>query len=124
MNRLVLVTGTFPYGSGETFLEAEIPYLVGAFDEVIVFPTLIKRGDKDCTRILPEGARVFSGLPPANCTTNIWTCLTKNEVWREITKRCIGRHPLKRIYSCLQFEKRVIESVAASDELIEWVQFG
>ncbi len=34
--KLVLFTGGFPYGSGETFLETELPYLSEAFEEVII----------------------------------------------------------------------------------------
>lgn len=35
---LVLLSSSFPYGVGETFLAEEFPYLVRAFDEIHIFP--------------------------------------------------------------------------------------
>lgn len=40
MARLVLLTKTFPWGAGETFLETELPYLAQRFQAVYVHPTL------------------------------------------------------------------------------------
>jgi colanic acid/amylovoran biosynthesis glycosyltransferase len=36
-NKLILLTSEFPYGTGETFLENEFPYLVSRFSEVVIF---------------------------------------------------------------------------------------
>jgi colanic acid/amylovoran biosynthesis glycosyltransferase len=36
-NKLILLTSEFPYGSGETFIENEFPYLVSGFSEVVIF---------------------------------------------------------------------------------------
>lgn len=42
--RLILFSNTFPYGSGETFLAQELPYLAERFDEVVIFPLYIPTG--------------------------------------------------------------------------------
>ena len=38
---LVLITGKFPYGKYETFLETEILYLADEFDSIVILPTKI-----------------------------------------------------------------------------------
>lgn len=42
---LILLTSSFPYGNGETFLETELPFLSNAFSKIIILPT------KDCEKI-------------------------------------------------------------------------
>lgn len=39
--RLILFSDTFPYGSGETFLAEELPYLAERFGEIIIHPLYI-----------------------------------------------------------------------------------
>lgn len=34
---LILLTSEFPYGTGETFLENEFPFLTAQFDEILIF---------------------------------------------------------------------------------------
>src|SRR6266850_3425445 len=35
-HHLILITNHFPYGTGEAFLESEIPLLIRSFDKVVV----------------------------------------------------------------------------------------
>ena len=44
MAELLLLTNYFPYGTGEEYLEPELPHLAAAFDRVIVVPTMQTRG--------------------------------------------------------------------------------
>ncbi|MBS1491822.1 MAG: glycosyltransferase [Bacteroidetes bacterium] len=62
---LVLITHHFPFGSGETFLESEVPWLVQKFDKVIVLSKNV--GSENCrfrapnfytTRISPQSSWV------------------------------------------------------------------
>jgi glycosyltransferase involved in cell wall biosynthesis len=53
--KLFLFTSSFPFESGETFLETEIIYLANNFDEVIVVSSSI---DVQQTRILPHNCKV------------------------------------------------------------------
>jgi hypothetical protein len=48
--KLILFTADFPFGSGETFLEAEIGFLAANFDEVLIVSSNCK--DKQ-TRVIP-----------------------------------------------------------------------
>ena len=58
-NSLLLLTNYFPYWKGEEYLEAELPHLVAAFDEVCVVPLMTTR-DMTQTRTIPEGVRVVN----------------------------------------------------------------
>jgi glycosyltransferase involved in cell wall biosynthesis len=53
----VLFTNVYPFGSGEEFLEPEIPYLAEAFEAVILVPTL-KAPAMVQTRQVPAGVEV------------------------------------------------------------------
>jgi colanic acid/amylovoran biosynthesis glycosyltransferase len=49
---LALLTSSYPYGPGETFVSLEIPYLTAAFDEVVI---LSNDTDSAAHYALPEG---------------------------------------------------------------------
>ncbi|MEF8721768.1 MAG: glycosyltransferase [Candidatus Accumulibacter meliphilus] len=55
---IILLTGTFPFGVGESFLELEIEYLAAVVDSVIIVP------EKLCgvRRPLPANVRLYTGL--------------------------------------------------------------
>ena len=54
-NKLVLFSAYFPFGTGETFLEAEIDFLAEGFDEVII----ISQNECDAqTRQIPSNCKV------------------------------------------------------------------
>lgn len=44
MSKLVLFTNTYPYGTGETFLHEELPFVAPQFNEVLIFPLYIPGG--------------------------------------------------------------------------------
>ena len=55
--QLILITASFPFGTGEPFLETEIEYLSREFENV----KIVSRGDKDqVTREIPKNAAVIS----------------------------------------------------------------
>jgi len=41
---VLLITNTFPFGPGESFIEAEIPYLEASFDKVVILPLKGRKG--------------------------------------------------------------------------------
>src|SRR5437764_285652 len=49
---LILLTSTYPFGTGETFVANEVPYLHAAFDELIIVSNDI---DSEVRHSLPEG---------------------------------------------------------------------
>ena len=57
---LILFTSNFPFGSGETFLETELPYLARSFSKVFIIPT---QGtlNEHC-RPIPENCSVDTSL--------------------------------------------------------------
>lgn len=60
MADLLLLTNRYPYGTGEEYLEPELPHLLAVFDRVIVVPTMQTRGQRP-TRTVPPGTLV---VPP------------------------------------------------------------
>lgn len=54
---LILFTGGFPYGNGETYLESELPYLLETFGRVII---VTKAQKTPVARPLPQGVTVIS----------------------------------------------------------------
>lgn len=56
---VVLITKSYPYDSGEEFLETEIIYLTQVFDDVIVIPSLVTPLSIQ-TRSTPIGVRVIT----------------------------------------------------------------
>ncbi len=60
MSSVVLFTNSFPYGSGEAYLESELPYLSQAFDEVVICALGVRKGDKAAgTRPVGDNVRVL-----------------------------------------------------------------
>lgn len=44
MSKLIIFTNTYPYGTGETFLHEELPFVADKFDCVLIFPLYIPGG--------------------------------------------------------------------------------
>ncbi len=44
MTKLIIFTNTYPYGTGETFLHEELPFVAQKFSKVIIFPLYIPGG--------------------------------------------------------------------------------
>lgn len=51
---LIMLTSSFPFGTGETFIENEIPYYKDRFDKIIILPIELDP-DAKLTRELPNG---------------------------------------------------------------------
>lgn len=62
--RLILFSDTFPYGSGETFLAEELPYLAERFGEIIIHPLYIPHTPDLPVREVPENITVGEPLLP------------------------------------------------------------
>lgn len=59
--RLILFTDTFPYGTAETFLAEELPFVAAKFSEVIIHPLYVPRSKK-AARTVPVNVRVAEPL--------------------------------------------------------------
>ncbi len=58
----ILITCDYPYDTGETFIENEIPYLSMSFENIFIFPLNAHKEDK-MTRVPPRNSKVF----PVGC---------------------------------------------------------
>lgn len=86
--QLVVFTHTFPFGTGETFLETEAPYLVERFRRVVFVPRRV-RGEP---RPVPTGAEVDVTLAEAHLRTRsrlrfAWVCARSGCFYREMGSR-------------------------------------
>lgn len=61
MRKLVFVTGEYPYGKGETFIENEILYLSKEFDEVYIFAAFANKQSSLYMRETPSNCVPFYG---------------------------------------------------------------
>ncbi|MEX1013978.1 MAG: glycosyltransferase [Candidatus Paceibacterota bacterium] len=75
---LILLTSTFPFGTGETFLETELPHIAQAFSQVIILPT------KSANTVNPR-------LIPNNCiiNTSIISKLNKESSFERIISKLV-----------------------------------
>src|SRR5260221_5327809 len=48
---LILITNHFPYGTGEAFLENEIPYLIRSFDKVVILTRNVNASTRPVTEV-------------------------------------------------------------------------
>ncbi len=89
---LVLLTVCFPYGSGEWFLETELPYLVSKFRQVIIAPLFIF----GTSRIVPKGVTIdttlgwkwsHDAMTARRISYGISSCLISSLFYREICFR-------------------------------------
>ena len=58
-NRLILFSNTFPYGTGETFLAEELPYLAKECSEIVIYPLYEEMG---LVREVPSNTRFCRAL--------------------------------------------------------------
>lgn len=69
MTKLLLFTNSYPYGTGETFLHEELPYIAGKFDKILLYPLYIPGGEKNISRtpVKPVPANVIIRPPLLHC---------------------------------------------------------
>lgn len=58
----ILITCDYPYDTGETFIENEMPFLSRSFEKIYIFPINAHEGDKQ-TRVPPRNAEIH----PVGC---------------------------------------------------------
>lgn len=91
MNKtLILLTSTFPYGLGETFLETELPFLAKEFSQVIIVPT--KKCRSSILRSIPNNCQIETSVIHKKNSENrlqrlfskIWLALNFSFFYKEL----------------------------------------
>ncbi|WP_130866492.1 glycosyltransferase [Acidipropionibacterium timonense] len=99
---VVLLTSRFPFGSGEQFIESELPHWQGKDVDLVIVP---EKNDtpRVSPRAVPAGIRVDSGLT-ARWRSPLWRllgavrALTDTLLWREVrTLTDLGRFDAARV---------------------------
>ena len=101
-SRLVFLTKTFPFASGEEFIENELPVLAKNFDKVILIATSVPDGAAR-TRKVPENTEVHA-IRASDINKALLRKAAKNfflapaEYRSEAEKQAVRRRPEKRLF--------------------------
>ena len=85
---LILFTNSFPFGSSESFLESEIPFLAESFKYISIIPL---KGGSAC-RQMPDNVDIVNPLLSSN-------------IFSRIFRGLINKAPVVEILKSFQFEK-------------------
>lgn len=111
---LVLLTSTFPFSTGEAFLETELPYLSDNFTKVIIVPT------KECSlsnhRPLPENCVVDTSIlliknnerRLTRLLSKLWLSVTFSKFYKELVYLFPNRITTKTIDELFTFSRDAI----------------
>jgi glycosyltransferase involved in cell wall biosynthesis len=108
-DQLLLFTTSFPYGSGEQFIETEVLYLSKAFDKVFIYPLIL---DKNPPRSLPENVSVVK-LQMFNPHNRIATLIQNMGTVLKIFlfQALFSRHRLKYIFRFKYFLNNLLNKL-------------
>lgn len=88
-NRLVVLTQTYPFGTGETFLETEARYW-NLFDEVMVCPLAVTKDARKVKRLLPSSVDLvdlhYEGLSKCGWMIELVRFCFSRVTWHELVK--------------------------------------
>ena len=118
MNILIFVTGEYPFGKGETFIENEIRILSSNFDKILIYSTQVTDSELS-HRDLPSNVSLFVGGGKPIKKIEYLKSISKRYVVDEIKKNCLNNISLGRIAACCNFDQRIRQSSSNIDELIE-----
>lgn len=116
---LFLVTHRFPYGTGETFLQDEIPFLLEAGFRICILPVSRASG----RRALPEGVEVSDALVLG--TRQKCACMLRYGLgrvfWQEVLAGAVpfnARAVARLAYACavLRVHKERLQTLLAAEE--------
>lgn len=115
---LIFVTGSYPLGYGETFIENEIEYLAETFEHVYIYtcnPPMCKEINR---RVCPNNVKVFeSNNNPYK--KFLFKSLVNLGFWREVTSLIGSSSFFKKCSAALYFTENVM---CSSDNINEFLQ--
>lgn len=120
MNLLVLITNTYPFGDGETFVHNEISYMSKTFDQVFILSVCGHEGDKQC-KYIPENIRIFSGKCQQSegySPRALLSIRAIHEIFRQLGKQ----HFVSRLSNIAFFENTVRQVNPVCCHIVEEVQ--
>ena len=115
---LIFVTGSFPFGTGETFIENEIGYLAETFEHVYIYTCNPLVGDEEKQRTCPKNVEVFE---PNNKPYKkyLFKALVSFRFWKEVTSLIGSSSFFKKCSAALYFTENVM---CSSDIINEFLQ--
>ncbi len=121
---LVLLTSTFPFSTGEAFLETELPYLSDNFSKIVIVPT------KECSvsnpRSIPENCIVDTSILFKKNNENrlkrllskIWLSLNFSFFYRELIHLFPNKITFETIDELLTFSRDAILTKKALAQIV------
>lgn len=129
---LLMLTDSFPFDRGETYIEQEIEFVAAAFDQVVIIPMRSFQGAQR-TRLVPPNVRLL----PAPAPRGDWRWWTVKWGLRVLTGGCSptvprmvghwpwrGKDELHRFLIDLRFAATVYEKYEATRQVISEVDFS
>lgn len=117
MKKLLFVTGEYPYGSSETFIENEIKYIAQSFDEVYIYAIFADETMKK--RDVPANVKTIPANPDSMNRFSWLKSLLHRSVWKEIFSNCLSRKMIRKVSSCCFFEQCVNNSTVGLEKLLD-----
>ncbi|WP_242928880.1 glycosyltransferase [Pontibacter vulgaris] len=116
--QLMFFTSSYPYGTGETFIENEIAHLSEAFDKILIFP-LIAFGQP---RTLPDNAEVVQlEVSKSRCLPAIPTISVIQEIVYFVKKKLSNEISFEQIRYLISYTKNLL----AREKLVEsWLKIN
>lgn len=114
--RLFLMTQIFPFGKGETFLEAELPILAQQFDYVYIICDNLEDAQ---TRATPENVEIHRIMPQLSALQKMTSFIkfSKSEVAKELGFIFKSQSPSNYL-SCI---KVLLDSVQQSEQTTQYL---
>jgi glycosyltransferase involved in cell wall biosynthesis len=115
---LIFLTAEFPYGTGETFIENELPFLISAFDKIII---ITNKQETKSRRTIPDGNVTVIHYPYGLSVTDKIKSLRgifSNLFWEEIKiikteyQLKIKWSIVKTLLSSIQKKKKTADSIS------------
>lgn len=129
---LLMLTDSFPFDRGETYIEQEIEFVAAAFDQVVIIPMRSFQGAQQ-TRPVPQNVRLL----PAPAPRGDWRWWTVKWAPRILAGGCsptvprmVGHRPwrrkdeLQRFLIDLRFAATVYEKYESARQVISEVEFS
>lgn len=120
-SRLVFLTKTFPFSTGEEFISNELPVIAGKFEKVILIATSVPDSAMQ-TRVVPENTEVHaipaSAVKRALRPGAVKYCFScPSEFRSKPEKQAVGHSPTRRLYFSYFLSKGLSVARKASEIL-------
>lgn len=118
-DKLILMTSEFPYGSGETYLEAELPYLAERFKDIIVVPI---NSNNTVSRKIPQNVSVSPFLEKKKFSRKAVSLKVHGRALMEFTKEILEHFKLYGIFPRPSMYLQLLEYLEEGSQIKDFIK--